>query len=69
MNRNTTRRVHKLTGQEIKDLEYKSMLKGIKGTMKIYEGIIRKELGFGDKRFKRLEDAVRKELGMEVEDE
>ena len=69
MNRNTTRRVQKLTGQEIKDLEYKSMFKGIKGTMNIYEGVIRKELGFGDKRFKRLEDAVRKELGMEVEDE
>ena len=51
MNRNTTRRVQKLTGQEIKEIEYKSMLKGIKGTMKIYE------------------DVIRKELGMEVEDE
>lgn len=69
MNRNTTRRVQKLTGQEIKEIEYKSMLKGIKGTMKIYEGIIRKELGFGDKRFKRLEDAVKRGLGMEMEDE
>lgn len=69
MNRNAIRRVHKLTGQEIKEIEYKSMLKGIKGTMKIYEGIIRKELGFGDKRFKRLEDAVKRGLGMDVEDE
>ena len=69
MNRNSIRRVQKLTREEVKDLEYKSMLEGIKGTMKIYENVIRKELGFGDKRFKRLEDAVRKELGMEVEDE
>lgn len=67
MNRNERRRVHKLTGQELKEKEYECMLKGIKGTMAIYENVIRKELGFGNKRFKRLEDAVRKELGMEVE--
>ena len=67
MNRNERRRVHKLTGQEIKDLEYKSMLKGIKGTMAIFTRVMNKEFGYGDVRLKRIEDAVKKELGMEVD--
>lgn len=69
MNRNAIRRVHKLTGQEIKEIEYKSMLKGIKGTMKIFIRVMNKEFGYGDVRLKRIEDAVKNELGMEVEDE
>ena len=67
MNRNTTRRVQKLTGQEIKEIEYKSMLKGIKGTMAIFTRVMNKEFGYGDVRLKRIEDAVKNELGMEVE--
>ena len=67
MNRNAIRRVHKLTGQEIKEIEYKSMLKGIKGTMKIFTRVMNKEFGYGDVRLKRIEDAVKNELGMEVE--
>ena len=65
MSRNQTRRVHKLTQAEIKDLEYKSMLKGIKGTMAIFNEVMNKEFGYGDVRLKRIEDAVKKKLGME----
>ena len=65
MNRNTTRRVQKLTGQEIKEIEYKSMLKGIKGTMAIFSEVMNKEFGYGDVRLKRIEDAVKVKLGME----
>ena len=66
MNRNATRRVQKLTGQEIKDLEYKSMLKGIKGTMAIFSEVMSKEFGYGKVRLKRIEDAVKTRMGMEV---
>ena len=66
MNRNERRRVYKLTGQEIKEIEYKSMLKGVKGTMKIFIRVMNREFGYGDVRLKRIEDAVKNELGMEV---
>ena len=67
MNRNATRKVYKLTGQELKEKEYECMLKGIKGTMAIFTRVMNKEFGYGDVRLKRIEDAVKNELGMEVE--
>lgn len=65
MNRNESRRVHKLTGQELKEKEYECMLKGIKGTMAIFKEVMNVEFGYGDVRLKRIEDAVKKKLGME----
>lgn len=67
MNRQQQRRVHKLTGKEIKEIEYESMLKGIKGTMKIFSEVMNKEFGYGKVRLKRIEDAVKARMGMEVE--
>ena len=47
MSRQQQRRVQKLTQEEIKDLKYEAMLKGIKGTMATFTTVMREEFGYG----------------------
>lgn len=68
MSRQQQRRVQKLTQEEIKSLKYESMLKGIKGTMATFTTVMREEFGYGDVRIKRIDNAVKAKLGMEVDD-
>ena len=65
MNSEEGLRIHNLMGREIKELEYQSILSGVKGTMIIFKQVMKEEFGYGDLRLKRIENAVKKKMGME----
>lgn len=60
--RQQQRRVHKLTGKELKQLELESITKGVQLTLNVVYKVMREEFGFGDKRLDRLEEAVLKKV-------
>lgn len=61
-NRQQMRRVHKMTGEELKKLELDSIAKGIQLTLNVTYKVMKEEFGFGDKRLDRLEGAILKKI-------
>lgn len=62
MTRQQQRRIHKLTGKELKQLEMDSIAKGVQLTLTVVYKVMNEEFGFGDKRLDRLEDAVLRKI-------
>ena len=62
MNRNATRRVHKLTGQEIEERESKLLSGAVNLTLKTVYKVMSEEFGFGEKRLDKLERGILEKL-------
>ena len=62
MNRNERRRVHKLTGQEIKDIRRETLSNAINFTLRTVYEVMGEEFGFGSKRLDRLEKGILEKL-------
>lgn len=62
MNRNERRRVHKLTGQEIKGIKRETLRETVNFTLKTVYEVMNEEFGFGNKRLDRLEKGILKKL-------
>lgn len=62
MSRQQRRTVHKLTGEELRQIELKATEKGINLMLRVVYKVMNEEFGFGDKRLDRLEDAVLKKV-------
>lgn len=60
--RQAERQLKKIDEEILLHLERQIFLKGIKATLAEVENVMRSEFGFGDKRLKRLEQAIIKEL-------
>lgn len=58
MNRQQRRRVHKLTGEELKKIRLDSIQKGVQFTLDTVYEVMNEEFGFGDKRLDRLENRI-----------
>ena len=58
MNRQQRRRVHKLTGEELKAIRLDSIQKGVQFTLNTVYEVMNEEFGFGDKRLDRLEKRI-----------
>lgn len=58
MNRQQRRRVHKLTGEELKAIRLDSIQKGVQFTLNTVYEVMNEEFGFGDKRLDRLENRI-----------
>jgi len=69
MSRQQRRKVHKLTGEELKQLELDSIAKGIQLTLNVVYKVMNEEFGFGNKRLDRLENAILKKIEEMGEDE
>lgn len=62
MSRQQRRVVHKLTGQELKEIKLQSIQQGMQFTLGIVYEVMNEEFGFGDKRLDRLEDKILEKL-------
>ncbi len=62
MSRQQRRVVHKLTGQELKEIKFQSIQQGMQFTLGIVYEVMNEEFGFGDKRLDRLEDKILEKL-------
>lgn len=62
MNRQQQRRVHKLTGREIKELKRETLRETVNFTLKTVYEVMNEEFGFGNKRLDRLEKGILKKL-------
>lgn len=66
MTRQQRRKVHKLTGQEIRELEIKAtrigIQQGVQLTLNAVYKVMNEEFGFGDKRLDRLEEGILKKI-------
>lgn len=60
MNRQQRRRVHKITGEELKEIKLEGIQQGVQLTLTAVYKVMSKEFGFGDKRLNRLEDGILK---------
>ena len=60
--RQAERQLKKIDEEILLHLERQIFLKGIRAAITETEKVMRKEFGFGDKRLKRLEQAIIKEL-------
>lgn len=58
MNRQQRRRVHKLTGEELKKIRLDSIQRGVQFTLNTVYEVMNEEFGFGDKRLDRLENRI-----------
>lgn len=58
MNRQQRRRVHKLTGEELKVIRLDSIQKGVQFTLNTVYEVMNEEFGFRDKRLDRLENRI-----------
>lgn len=58
ISRQQQRRVHKLTGKELRKMELEAIQRGIQLTLNVVYKVMNEEFGFGDKRLDRLEEAI-----------
>lgn len=67
MTRQQKRKVHKLTGQEIREIEVLAtragIQQGVQLTLNTVYKVMNEEFGFGDKRLDRLEEGILKKIG------
>lgn len=67
MTRQQRRKVHKFTGQEIREIEVLAtragIQQGVQLTLNTVYKVMNEEFGFGDKRLDRLEEGILKKIG------
>lgn len=58
MNGQERRVVHKLTGEELKEIKLQSIQHGVQLTLNVVYKAMKEEFGFGEKRLDKLEEAI-----------
>lgn len=62
MTRQQRRKVHKLTGEELRKIKLEGIQQGVQLTLNTVYKVMNEEFGFGDKRLEKLEEGILKKI-------
>lgn len=62
MTRQQRRKVHKITGEELRKIKLEGIQQGVQLTLNTVYKVMNEEFGFGDKRLDRLEGGILKKI-------
>lgn len=68
LNRQQTRRVHKLTGKELQEIKNQARYEAIGFTVNAFQKVMENDFGFGAVRMGRVAEGIYKELGIDPEE-
>ena len=62
MTRQQRRKVHKITGEELRKIKLEGIQQGVRLTLNTVYKVMNEEFGFGDKRLEKLEEGILKKI-------